>query len=124
MMTSTNFKEWTENFSTNLVNEIFRIIDKKSMGGNADASRYVACAVLHKFLGSILWKTLAEDPKINISKKDHLEYIMKNFSETKTAVQDSVSLAFQVAMSSFSGQEIEYYCQVKTVPKATSQALN
>lgn len=123
-MSITTLKALSEDLAELLTAENFRIIESRLRAYGSREIRYAASTVLCRFVGALVYKTLVEQPAINQTKPDHEAYVLKNTAELKAQLQDAVALGFQHAMSAFSGQTIEYYCQIKVVPEPNNSTIN
>lgn len=117
-------KSLAEDMANLLTIENFKIIDGKMSAYTSREARYVAATLISRFIGALVYRTLSEPQTLNKTSKEHEDFVMKNTAELKTQIQNAVSAGFQNAMTAFSGENIEYYCQIKVVPESTSKAIN
>jgi hypothetical protein len=120
----TTLKTLSEELAQTLTIENFRLIDGKLRNYSPKEVRYVAATLVSRFVGALVYRTLTEEQAINQTKEQHEAFIMKNAADLKNQIQNAVAAAFQNAMSAFSGQPVEYYCQIKVVPEPKSTTLN
>lgn len=114
------FAQWSTQVSQLMVRECFRVMSKQ--GKEGELVRYVAKEFLYNFIGNLAMQTLEEGPpKKDPSKKEELDFVLGSFSSLKDQIQSSVGQAFGDAMSDFTGQDVEYYCQIKPIPEPTNR---
>lgn len=107
-------KSSADQISQTLVNETFKLIDGQSK--DPIKAHKMALMFLARFAGVLLYRSLTEAaPEGCNTKEKILKFTMANFSATKLSVQEAVAAAFTGAMNTYSGQPIEYFCQVKPV---------
>jgi len=89
-----------------------------------EVSKLVANAFVDNFIAALVYRYLTERPPGATPKttnKEALEHVKKNFVTIKVEMQDAVAMAFQKAMSAFSGKDMEYYCEIKPMPEAINK---
>lgn len=99
-----------EQFVNEIVLETQRILESKSPK-NAEMYRNF----LAKFIGMMVYRSLEANPEVKLTNDQLFKFKSKNFLNMKTLVSDVVAAAMGGAMRKFSGKDIEYYCQIKTV---------
>jgi len=110
----------TEQAMLDLVKETYKIIDGHAK--DTGAGRSMAIMFLARFAGTVLYRSLTEEPPATVVGKENIaQYTITNFAKTKLLVQEAVSAAFSGAMNTYTGQPIEYYCQVKPVGPALNK---
>lgn len=67
-------------------------------------------------VGAAAHSALTKNTKLAKVKKKTYEETKNDFVEAKSKIQEAVSAGVTAAMKTFSGQNIEYYCQIKVVP--------
>lgn len=110
-------------FSSRMVDHVAKAIISEGKA-NPELSRnelhlhFIAC-----YLGSLVYTRLLEKPKGKGKRGGVAEYdhALKNFNELKVGTQDAVAKAFQGAMSTFAGQTVDYYCQIKVIPEPVNK---
>jgi len=70
-----------------------------------------------------VYAELNERDKSLKTKEEMLNFAMKNFAALKVSIQESVAAGFQGAVSTFSGQQVDYYCQVKPIPEPINKRM-
>lgn len=115
-------KTKVNDYATGLVEDVVR--DIWGQGWTNKETIDFAISFLAKFTGTVLFKSLTDEvPDVYKKREDVAKYVIKNFSDTKMAVQEAVAAAFTGAVQTYSGQPIEYYCQVKPVGPAANKEL-
>lgn len=123
-MSITTLKALSEKLSKELTVETFKFIDGVLKAYGEKEVRYAACDLVATFVGSLIYRTLTEPRTLNVSPLDHEQRVMKNVGELKSQIQEAVAQAFQNSMSAFSGNYVEYYCQIKPAPNPPNNLTN
>lgn len=106
-----------------LLAENLRILNEHANRVGVDRASAIVNTFLSGFIGAILYKVLKQDSGVLYSQEEKLELVEKKFAERKYEIQSAVAAGFQIAMSNWSGQHVEYYCQVRTVPEPINRKL-
>jgi hypothetical protein len=106
---------WVLKHSGYLVKECMKVIDGQTAAKGKDAGESLTINFIAMFIGTILHRSLVTRPAGLFDKDEIYEYTQNNFAITKGKIQDAVAHGFQGAMQSFSGKQVEYYCQVRPV---------
>lgn len=123
-MTIKTLKSLADDLAIKLTIENFKFLDRALIGYSEKEIRYVSVSLLNKFFGALIYRTLVEPKTLNQSALEHEQYVMKNMGDLKNQIQDCIANSFQEAMGAFTGQPVEYYCQIKVVPEPTSTTVN
>lgn len=103
-----------------LVESTFKILSK-----NQDKNVSVELQFVCLFIKAMVESVLNDPGDVNASKRRQYEYMKDNFESMKRGIQNAVALAFQIPMQSFSKSDVEYYCQIRTIPdNHKSTAIN
>lgn len=97
-----------------VVKGTFAILRARDPSGELDV-RFLA-----KFTCAMAHLSLTE----NVEKASALDKTWERFRQVKVNIQCAISSGFQAAMSDFTGQTVEYYCIVSTVPEPLSKRSN
>lgn len=119
-MIKVSFEDYANQFSDLIVRETYNLIRAQNKEYGVDAVKYISTAVISKLISLILLDTLQEKPAQKSTRQHAYDFTHKNFNIIKNQIQDSVASAFSGAMMSWAGKNVEYYCQVKTVPEPTN----
>lgn len=79
------------------------------------SSAFIACVV-----AGMAYRVLSEEPK-RADKAAMEKSLVVNYTTLKGSVCNAVAAGFTGAMSKWAKKSVEYYCQVKLVPKPTSK---
>jgi len=120
----TRLKDLANDLAEILVEENYKIIYSQTKNLGPKETRFVVATFISRMVHTMVYSTLHEEQKLAKSDKDRENLIFKNLAEVKTQVQNAVAAGFQNPMSEFSGQPVEYYCQIKLVPEPTSNKIN
>ena len=103
-------------FLLKLVTETQKLIGAKS--NDVNECKIHMLMYTTQFLCLMLLRTLAEKPSnVEAMSKDEIyAFTSKNYREMKNNIAEAVSAAFDGAMTQYSGQKAEYYCNVALVP--------
>lgn len=103
-----------------ITNQVFRYLAHKRDMFGEDFFQYLAFDFLTTYIGSLATGSLSFDTD-GLSNTKAEKAVEENFVLFKTNLQDSVSAGVQEAMSQFTGQPVEYYCQVKPIPESVNK---
>lgn len=123
-MSESNFPSWVDNVTDVSVHKVFELFKGKDKTLSQGAIRHVSGVFLSKFIGLLVLRALEEELPGNASDAEAYENAMTNLAEAKAIVQGAVSVGFTEAMSTFAGQQVDYYCQVATIPEPENRSLN
>ncbi len=113
-----------QSLARNLAASVLRGVIDTTKEWNPGAGDRVTSMFLASFLQLLVQKALQEIPD-NVFTPDELFHFSKlGLAETKVLVQNSIAAGFQKATSNFTGQDVEYYCQVRVVPEPVSRTIN
>jgi len=110
-----------EEFLCALANETQKLIGTKS--ADIEQCKLHMLMYVTQFICLMLLRTLSERPdKVeSLSNDEVYDYVHKNFGNMKSHTQEAVSTAFAAAMTQFTGHQMEYYCQIRTVGPALNK---
>jgi hypothetical protein len=112
--------EYREAVAKHLLEKIFKLLlTEEQKYGNVFVLKVVDKLVTG-IIGGMLYRELTMTPPL-LEKEEQYEFTKAAFSKYKSGVQEAVALAFQGAMTQWSGKSVEYYCQVKPVPEPTNK---
>lgn len=116
-----DFQKWADNYCQEIVNATFRLFAAQARNrGGGNTARFLAMLFLAKFVGSIVLSVLNEKPSTT-SEEENYKHSVKTFSDIKLKIQEAVAAGFTGAMTVFTGHQVEYYSQIKTVPEAANK---
>lgn len=110
-------KNYSADLAKKLVTEVNKYLDEAEVRHGADFSKDLLERFICTFIGFEVHKTLTDRPDgKRLTKKEEFDFTSKNFADMKVLCQEAISGAFSIAMTNYSGQSVEYYCQIKAVP--------
>jgi hypothetical protein len=109
----------TSQMASTLVSETFKLIDGQAK--SVEQQNKLAAVFLAKFAGIMVYRALTLKAPESFKKEEIVKFVMNNFRNSKQSVQESIAAAFTGAMHTYSGQSIEYYCQIRPVPAALNK---
>lgn len=115
--------DWLTEFGVLLVTETNKLVDGK-LGDRQLQAEKVYRMLVGGFATIMVYKALTRKPSKGegkMSKKDQLQFAHNNFKTAKRELEEAMGAAFGSAMQTFSGQPVDYYCQVKIVPPAVNK---
>lgn len=117
------FDKWAHEFTSMLVNETFKLIaSQKTSGKSSDKIvKYLMSAYLARFIGAWAYDTLNSEKGSKEAKQIIYKKTAENFAEVKSRIQESVAAGLSGAMNTFTGKEVEYFCNIVIVPPADSK---
>ncbi len=95
------------------------LTDERERSGEEFAER-LAFNFLASYIASLGAGFLNADYSHSTGKEKE-RLVMDGFLEFKQSVQDSVAAGMSGCMTAYSGQPIDYYCQLKVVPNPTGR---
>lgn len=104
-----------ELLSKKMAEEIFVSLEAKEEELGLEGVKKLTSTIIAMISGALVLKALKSEPP-GLSKQQLFEKSKTNFLNIKVQLQDALALGFSAALSSYSGQQCEYYCQVKVVP--------
>lgn len=84
----------------------------------------VAAQVIKHLVKCILVDSMLGEAKGAKTNKERYAASLKGLQLAKTFVQDAVADGFTLTFKEYAGTDMEYYCQIKDVPKPISKAIN
>lgn len=102
-------------FSEHMANETIKLLDTCD-----EELKYLYLKI---FINKVVLDSLNKKPGRVVSKKELYNITKRNFLGTKLDIQEAIGLGFSEAMKKFSGQYMDYYCQIKPMVEV-SKALN
>lgn len=103
-----------------LVSETYKLIEAQAR--SSQHCQKLSVMFLARFAGLVLYKTLTEEPSSKSDTKEkQLKEVLARFGSVKLSVQEAVAASFTSAMTTYTGQSVEYYCQVKPVGPALNK---
>lgn len=113
------FKQESEQFTDMMVTESFKLIEGHVGQRGSKVSRSVSTMFIAKLIGRMVYRALTD--KQEGSKDDQYRKAKESFADMKVRLTDCVAAGFQAAMSKFAGRQVEYYCQIRTVPEPVNK---
>lgn len=112
-------QEYVTKHSRHMVEQVLQYIEKQQKAKDAKTSTSILMHFIAGLTSAIVFSSLKSQPKDEkpMSNKQLHDFVMKSFLDTKLSMQEAVAAGFQGGMNTFSGQNIEYYCCIKTVPE-------
>lgn len=84
----------------------------------------VSANIIKHLVKCILVDSMLNEAKGAKTNKEKYEATRKALLNTKLALQEAVSEGFTLTFKEYAGVDVEYYCQIKDVPKPISKAIN
>ena len=111
---------WLEEYGEFIAQESYKLIKQVGQNGH----KKLSTRFLKFYVNLILKNALLEHTKMPLSQDEAYRLTIHNFQQIKEQIQTEISLAFEKALSDFSGRNMEYYCQIKPVPEVTHRGIN
>ena len=115
------FQSWSEDLANDMVTRTMKYIDStvEKKGGDTEAAAQFLCLMfIARFIGVMLFRCLSRDGKPQLTRDEEYKQTTKSMGMLKAHIQEAVSLGFSGAMTTFTGKQIDYYCQIRPVPEA------
>jgi hypothetical protein len=119
-----SLNDWMDEYVENTAKAITQSLNSQADMIGDDHTRTLAVSLIATLIGTVLYKELKLKANTGKSRAEMSEEVMNRFADTKLLMQQAVSTGFETAMTKFTGQPIEYYCLIKTVPNAPSESVN
>lgn len=114
------YEDLADQISSVLAHETIKLL--KAQFPKESDYRLITQIFLSKYTAQIVYETLSEAaPPDCTDLNKRYELTADKFKTVKASVQDAVSAAFSGAMRKFSGKEVDYFCQIKTVPPVANK---
>ena len=111
-------EEWKEKFAKHLLAVTFKCIEEEEKARGVEFADGLAVSFVAGFTGALIYHILnRQHPDNTKVKKELYNFVSTNYSDIKLKVENAVAAGFTGALSSYSGKQVEYYCQVKVVPE-------
>lgn len=114
-----NLNDYATEVSRKLTVKAIQDIEEAVKGVGPELVHDLTLHFIAHFVGAAVYRVLTE--KRTGTKKEITLQVQDEFAAFKFGVQDSIALAFQGAMSSYSRINIDYYCKILPVPPMTSK---
>lgn len=116
---------WVDQRATAITTHILQLVDKEIKDQPEGTGKALLVNIIACLVGTTMYKTLKERPmgKNNKSKQAE-DAAIKSFAQAKHQIQHAVASGVQGAVQTYSGQPLEYYCQINLMPKPISTASN
>lgn len=105
-------ENYVTEYAARMVQEVMKFFTIAEKNRSKEVSHELSINFIASIIGAKVFLTLKEaaqsDSKIGSA--------LNKFAELKIDIQNAVAAGFQGGMQEFSGQNLEYYCQVKLVP--------
>jgi len=110
-----------DQIATDLVSETFKLIEGQSK--SSLVAERLSVVFLAKFIGVLMYKNLTTETPYDVQNDTDkiAKFTITRFGKFKGIVQEAIAAAFSGAMQSYSGQDIEYYCQVRPIGQAVNK---
>jgi len=115
-------QELVSSLAKTLALEMSKLIDNQAEHRGGDAAFHLSTQLLAAFVAARACNSLKVPG--NLTPPQQFEVACASFQTFKVACQEAVAAGFTAAMSEFSGQHVEYYCQIKVVPEPLSKLVN
>jgi hypothetical protein len=105
--------------------EVMRYLTEQGKAFGADVAKAAYIKFLETSLFTVTATVLTERPVADglVSGKAMAAFCVRNVGTFKYDVQNAIAAAFQSAMSHYAGYTVEYYCDIKPVPKSVDSKL-
>ena len=100
-----------------IAEETLRLLmdNKKLMQDESPLDRKMAVLLIGELIRLTLDEVLHDRP-LEFEGKTLYDYVHKNYTATKSDIELVVGLAFTAAVKQFSGQDLEYMCEIQPIP--------
>lgn len=112
-------EEWISDTAKEMAKDTMDSVIAISEELTTDAALNVATHYLCFYLSGLLTLALSLESSAAKTKQQKYEVTTHNFLAMKKEVQEKVAVAFASAISQFTKQPIEYYCEIKPLPEVT-----
>jgi len=112
--------EWVDNFTSYIAAENLKLIRSYGADKGDKALKKLYVSFLKNYLETVILAVLSDYPKEMMDDKEIYEYVSGHFKDLKYDIQNEIALAFNDAVSKFSGQYLDYYCEIKPIPEPAS----
>lgn len=103
-----------ERFAKKTVSELCKLFDVWSEDKGEEFVDGVAASILQRYLFVVILQSLNKRPdhRLELSKEQLNVFVQENYANTKLRMQDAIATGFQMAFTEFTGNMVDYYCQV------------
>lgn len=108
--------EYTERLAIDMTDEVFKFVNFYEDKLGTGTGQILIASFLRDFIKQLVFNAL----NAHVEARD-FQATMKAFAEIKTLVQDAVAQSFSEGVESFSGKPMDYYCDIKPVPKPVNK---
>jgi len=111
-------KTWLDLLSERAVEQIFDAFAAKAEAHGQEFVNDLYLKFLENYTAYLVFQTLKAKPQDD---KDRETFVLENFAALKIRAQDAVAFGFGNAMTAFTKNNVDYYCQIKIVPPAANK---
>lgn len=108
--------QWMDSFTAYMAQETKKILDEQQRVNITREPNAAFKSHLEHLVKGFVLKSLTKKPVLRLSNEEHLKFVSDNFALMKTDIQDAIAKAFQDALGSYAKAQVEYYCQIRTIP--------
>lgn len=115
--------DWCEGFAHKAALDLYQLFEEERNKVGADNYKHLTATFLAGFISALVFRSLAYMPEGIKSDKDKCNYAMESFGDLKVRVQEAVAAGFAGGMRTWSGKDVDYFCQVKVVPEPINKEM-
>lgn len=114
-------ESWCEGIATKAALDIYYLFEEQSEDVGVENHRTMMITFLAGFISAVIYRSLAVIPADLTNKKAKEAYVEASFADMKGQIMEAVAAGFTGGVKSWSGQTVDYYCQVKVTPEPTNK---
>lgn len=114
-------EEWCEDLASKTALNIYELFEDQAAIVGPDNHRHLFSVFLAGIISATVYRSLAICPANLKSDEERCRYAEDSFTDMKNRIQEAVAAGFTGGMKSWSGESLDYYCQVKVMPEAANK---
>lgn len=123
MNNSIVLKSYIEEFASMMAVESYKLIKLESKNNKNKVDRDISTKFLKHFIKKIVFDSLTELTNKNMSSKEAYTVTKASFLDIKVKIQEEVARGFEEAFLHYTGQQIDYYCDVRVIPEPINKEM-
>ncbi len=104
-----------------LVTEVTKIINSQREKYGDTYAKEIQAQFVGRYVATLVLESLVKFSGTRSKSKQEYDLVSSNFAEMKRTVQEAIASAFSVAMSDFTGKQVEYYCFLQPIAETSSK---
>lgn len=110
-------EEWCEEFAHKAAMDVYQLFEDERDKVGSENYKVMTATFIAGLLSALVFRSLAFVPEKLKSDKDKCDYAEQSFADLKIRIQEAVAAGFAGGMKTWSGKNVDYYCQVKVMPE-------